>query len=239
MATFADLYGASLDYELGTNDSAVLFTSTRRMASVNEGLREFADLTNCYTRETTVTCSNAVGEYSLMSTGNVPGGDFVRLVADGPSYRYTDASSNVTWVTGDDLPRRDEVWWNAHASGWRASTGAVFPESHYVTQNGGAVALGLYPPPTISTGTAGALVGPYVAQPPLMTADTTVPLTDTGGVTRQDLAPYHQAMVHYAAHKLELLRRDYAASDRQLQKFLGYVQRFIQARRPPGAQTGG
>jgi len=95
------------------------------MASVNEGLREFADLTNCYTRETTVTCSNAVGEYSLMSTGNVPGGDFVRLVADGPSYRYTDASSNVTWVTGDDLPRRDEVWLNAHASGWRASTGAV------------------------------------------------------------------------------------------------------------------
>jgi len=69
---FETLYSDLLDYELGTNDSAVLFTTARRKASVNEGLREFADLTECWTRESTITCSNGVATYSLMSTVNIP-----------------------------------------------------------------------------------------------------------------------------------------------------------------------
>ncbi len=237
MAQFVDLYATRLDYELGGNDSVVLFTTARRKASVNEGLREFADLTECWSRSATVTCSNGVGEYNLLSTVNVPGGDFLRLAVDGPEYRYTDVSSNVTYVHGDDLPRRDVEWLNAHEAGWRASTGATYPQSYYLSGEGGALALGLYPPPTIVSSAAGALVVPYVARPSSMTADTSVPFTDTAGVTRTDLEPYHQALVHYAAHKLELLRKDTAASDRQLQKFLGYVQRFVGAGRKKGGDA--
>ena len=37
--------------------------------------------------------------------------------------------------------------------------------------------------------------------------------------------------------QLELLRKDKDASDRQMQKFLGYVQRFIQQKRQPAGQT--
>lgn len=234
---FEALYSGQLDYELGGNDSVVLFTTARRKAAINEGLREFADQTECWTRTATVTCSNAVGTYNLTSTGNVPGGDFVRLAVDGPEYRYTDASSNVTYTHGDDLPRRDIEWLNAHESGWRDSTGAITPQSYYLEAEGGALNLGLYPPPTISTGTAGVLSVPYVAVPPEMSSTGDVPYTDTSGVTRTDLVPYHQALVHYAAHKLELLRKDDAASDRQLTKFLAYVTRCVNAQRKKGGES--
>ena len=234
MPTFLDLYATRLDYELGSADSNVLFTTARRKASVNEGLREFADLTECWARESTITCSNAVGTYSLMSTVNVPGGDFVRLAVDGPEYVYTDVSSNVTYIHGDDLPRRDVEWLNAHEPGWRASTGATFPQSYYLAEEQGDLQLGLYPPPTIGSSAAGSIRVPYVARPSSMTADTNVPYTDASGVTRGDVAPYHQALVHYAAHRLEKLRKDIVASDRQLQLFLGYVTRFLQAKRKKG-----
>jgi len=168
---------------------------------------------------------------------NIPGGDFIRITAAGPENRYTDSSSNVTITAGDDFPRRDIAWLNAHNSGWRASTGAISPESHYLRRDGGGLYLGLQPPPTISTSAAGAIRVPYVAQLSSLTADTNVPFTDTAGLTRDDLKPYHQAAVHYAAHKLELLRKDTEASDRQMQKFLGYVTRFLQTMRPKAGQT--
>jgi len=234
---FERLYSDQLDYELGGNDSVVLFTTARRKAAINEGLREFADQTECWTRTATITCSNAVGTYNLTSTGNVPGGDFVRLAVDGPEYRYTDASSNVTYTHGDDLPRRDIEWLNAHESGWRDSTGAITPQSYYLEAEGGALNLGLYPPPTISTATAGVLSVPYVARPSSLVDSTSIPYTDTAGVTRTDLLPYHQAAVHYAAHQLEKLRKDDAASDRQLTKFLAYVTRFVNAQRKKGGES--
>jgi hypothetical protein len=210
---FETLYSDRLDYELGGNDSAVLFTTARRKNSINEGLREFADLTECWTRSATITCSNAVADYNLLSTVNIVAGDFIRLAVDGPEYRRTDASSNVTYTHGDDLPRRDIEWLNAHESGWRSCTGATAPQSYYLDADGGALNLGLYPPPTISTSEAGALIVPYVARPSSMTSTGDTPYTDASGVTRTDLEPYHQALVHYAAHRLELLRTDTAAPE--------------------------
>lgn len=230
---FETLYSDRLDYELGTNDSNVLFTTARRKACINEGLREFADLTECWTRESTITCSNAVATYSLNSTVNVPNLDFLRVTADGPTYKYTDSSSNVTYVAGDDLPRRQEPWLNVEEPGWPASTGATFPTAWYLRNQDGDIALGLYPPPTVSTLGSGVVMLPYVARPSSLVSSAAVPFTDTAGVTRSDLRPYHQALVHYAAHKLELLRKDTEASDRQMQKFLGYVQRFMQQKRKP------
>ena len=234
---FETLYSDLLDYELGTNDSAVLFTTVRRKAAINEGLREFADLTECWVRESTITCSNAVPTYSLTSTLTFPGTDFVRLTADGPTFRYTDSSSNVTYAHGEGFPRRDEVWLNSEEAGWRSSTGAQTPSAWYLTAQDGSLSLGLYPPPTVSSGSSAVLLLPYVARPSSLVSTAAVPFTGTDGVTRLDLRPYHQAFVHYAAHKLELLRKDREASDRQMQKFLGYVQRFVQQKRDPSGKT--
>jgi hypothetical protein len=237
MATFADLYATLLDYELGTNDSAILFLTARRKACVNEGLREFADLTDCWQRESTIAIVNGQTVYNLNSTTVVPDGDFVRITADGPSYRYVDASSNVQVRAGDEFPRRDVPWLNSIVPGWPESTGATHPESWYLGSQDGQLNLGLYPPASVSTDSTAALVVPYVARPSSLTADTSVPFTDTAGIARGDLRPYHQAAVHYAAHKLELLRKDTQASDRQMQKFLGYVQKFLQQRRKPAGDT--
>ena len=237
MPTFVDLYATRLDYELGTNDSNVLFTTARRKNSLNEGLREFADITECWIREATIAVLSTQAEYNLNSSAVIPSQDFLRVTADGPTYRYTDASSNVTALAGDDLPRRDPPWLNAHDAGWQTSTGATYPEAWYLDEKDGAFNLGFTPPPSLSTGSTAAIVLPYVARPSSLVDDTSVPFTDTAGVTRGDLVTYHQAAVHYAAHRLELLRKDTQASDRQLQKFLGYVQRFIQSKRKPAGHS--
>jgi len=237
MPTFLDLYATRLDYELGTNDSSVLFTTLRRKASVNEGLREFADLTECWVKTSTISCTSAQATYNLNDTAVIPGGDFVRVTAEGPTYRLVNSSSEATYVAGDDMPRRDPPWLNAHEPGWPASTGTTYPQSWYLDEQAGALNLGLYPPPSISTSDSGALLLPYVARPSSLVDDTNVPFTDTAGAIRLDLQLYHQAAVHYAASRLELLRKDTQASDRQVQKFLGYVQRYIQAKRKAGGGT--
>jgi hypothetical protein len=237
MPSFVDLYATRLDYELGTNDSNVLFTTARRKNSINEGLREFAELTECWVRESTIGCTSGQATYNLNDAAVIPGQDFLRITADGPTYRLVNSSSDVTYVAGDDLPRRDTPWLNAHEPGWPASTGTTYPQSWYLDEQGGAFNLGLYPPPSISTSDSGAIVLPYVARPSSLVDDTSVPFTDTSGGTRLDLQPFHQALVHYAASRLELLRKDTQASDRQVQKFLGYVQRYIQAKRKPAGET--
>lgn len=237
MPTFLDLYATRLDYELGTNDSNVLFTTSRRKNSLNEGLREFADLTECWERESTIAVLSTQATYNLNSSVVIPNQDFVRVTADGPTYRYTDASAYTTYLAGDELPRRDPPWLNAHEPGWPTSSGATYPQSWYLSAQDGALNLGVYPPPSLSTGSTAAIVLPYIARPSSLVDDTSVPFTDTAGLTRTDLQPFHQAAVHYAASRLELLRKDTQASDRQLQKFLGYVQRYIQAKRKPGGET--
>ena len=73
-----------------------------------------------------------------------------------------------------------------------------------------------------------------IAYPNVSTASTHVPFTDTSGNTRWDLRPYHQGLVHYAAHQLEKLRKDTQASDRQFQKFLSYITRYLQSMRKKG-----
>ncbi len=231
MATFGDLYQDAIDYELGGNDSVVLFTTARRKHAINEGLRQFSDLTECWSKSSTITCSNAVAEYNLLSTVNVPGGDFVRLSGQGPTFRHVDASSDVQYVAGADLPRRDISWLDAHAAGWRDSTGGT-PESYYLRDEGAAKQFGLYPPPHISTSESATILLPYVAKPSSMTSSADVPWSG-----RTDLEPYHQALPHYAASKLEKLRKNTEASQSQLAAFLGYVQRFVVSRQPKGGRT--
>lgn len=229
MATFSDLTGTLLDRELGSADSTVLFTSARRAQAVNEGQQQFADLTECLIRQSSVTCSNGVAEYNLLSTTVITGGDFVRIAGQGPEYRFRDSSSNLTIVAGEDFPRRDIPWLNRYEPGWRQTTTVGTPIGYYERADGGAWYLGVHPPPDIDSSEAGELLVPYVARPTDMSASTDVPFTVAGAV-RTDLAEYHKALVHYAASELEKLRRDDEASDRQMQRFVAYVTRYVQSK---------
>jgi hypothetical protein len=234
---FSSLYGARLDEELGTDDAAVLFTTARRKAAVNKGVQEFAELTECFLRESTVTLTGGTAEYDLNSSLVIAGEDFVRFSKQQVEFRYVDASSNLTVLTGDDLPRRDIDWLNRYEPGWQTSTVASsvsqMPSFYYERMAAGGRYLGFTPVPSTGSSASMTAIVPYVARPPVMTSDTNEPY-QVSGVVRRDLRDYHQASVHYAAHQLEKLRRDDAASDRQLQKFLGYVSRWMQNSRIKG-----
>lgn len=236
MATFSHLYSSALHIELGTNDSTRLFTDGRRKAAINDGILAWADLTECYVRQSTFNCSNGVGEYNLLSTVNVPGDDFLRLAKQGPEFQHTNASSQVTYAAGETFERRDVDWLNHYQPGWRDSTGGT-PQFYYERMDGGRRLFGMYPPPEIDSSETAKVILPYVAQPPTLTSDTDVPFTNSTLGTRTDLVPYHQAFVHYAASQLEKLRVNEAASQAQLQIFLGYVSRFLQSLKPKGGQT--
>lgn len=227
--------GEWLSAELRTDDSTVLFTSTRRAMAVNEGMAEFADLTECLIRQSTVTCSCNTAEYNLNSSA-IMSTDFVRVAAQGVEYSHISSGSSgqTRIVAGDDFPRRDVEWLNRYEPGWRESTTPVeLPDSYYLRADGGSWILGLAQRPDIGSSETGKLLIPYVARPAPMTSTGDVPFT-VGGAFRNDLVPFHRACVHYAAHQLEKLRGDDEASDRQLAKFQEFVQRFTQKARPKG-----
>lgn len=237
--TFAHLYSSQLDQELGTDDSTRLFTTARRQRAINEAQRQFCDLTECAIRLSTISCSNGVREYNLLSTVNIPSGDFLRLSKQGIEYHLMSsggASSRSTrFIAGDLLPRREIQWLNAYDLGWRASTGAD-PYAFYERMDGGQRFLGLTPPPRIGSSEVGIVLLPYVAKPSTMTADTSIPFT-FGSTTRDDLEPYHPALAHYAAAELEKLRLNTEGTAMQTRLFLGYVERFIRSMIPMGPKT--
>lgn len=241
MATFSDLYSSQLTRELGVDDSTVLFTTARRKDAINAGMHEFADLTECLTRQSTITVSGGTGEYDLNDSAVLGSTDFVRLSRQGVEFHYTDASSYTTIIAGDDLVRRDVEWLNRYEPNWKQSTVAssvrATPTVYYLRADGPALFLGftLSVPSTGSSASAKAIV-PYVAKPAELTSDTQEPFAVNSSY-RLDLKPYHRALVHFAASELEKLRRDDQASDRQLQKFLSYVQRYLSDRRPKGGQS--
>ena len=239
MPTIGDMSGELLTHELGTSDTSELFTSARRTQAVIEGEREFANVTECLIRESTVTTSNGVAEYDLLSTVVIPGGDFIRMAGRGPEYRLVSSNSTAVgstrYVAGDEFPRSDIERLNRRDPGWRNSTGSQIPTDWYLKRESGKLLFGMYPPPTVTSSESGALRIPYVAYPATSTESTHVPFT-YAGETRTDLAPYHRAIVHWAAHKLEKLRRDIEASEVQLQKFTGYVQEYLEEYRPKGGQ---
>ncbi len=236
MTQFSSLYLARLDEELGTDDQSVLFTLARRKAAINRGIAEFAELTECFTKQSTITITGGFGEYDLNASSVIASQDFVRFSKQQVEFRYTDASSNETVLTGDDLPRRDIDWLNRYEAGWQESTVASsvsqMPTSYYERMDGGARYLGFTPVPSTGSSASARAIVPYVARPAVLTSDTSEPYAG-----RLDLRDYHQAAVHYGAHQLEKLRRDDQASDRQLQKFLGYVTRFVQNTRKKGGQS--
>lgn len=106
------------------------------------------------------------------------------------------------------------------------------PSAWYLRPDGPALFLGLTPPPSSGSSASMLVQVPYV--PFVNNISTSLEPFAYNSSVLVDLRPYHMAPVHYAAHQLEKLRRDDGASDRQLQKFLGYVQRYFQAMRQKG-----
>ena len=234
---FSHLYSSALDAELGTDDSTRLFTDARRKRAINQAHLQWADLTECAIRQSTVSCSNGVGEYNLLSTVNVASGDYLRLASQQPEYHLISSGSSAStrFIAGDDFPRREINWLNQNDPGWRGSTGAD-PSAYYERMDGGRRYLGLVPPPRIGSSEVGKVILPYVAKPSSMTSDTDVPFT-FGSTVREDLEPYHQALVHYAASELEKLRLNTEGIQTQLQLFNGYLARFFRAKTPKGPKT--
>jgi hypothetical protein len=181
--------------------------------------------------------AGGTAERDLNSTA-IPDQDYTRLAAkQSVSVRYTDASSQVTILEGDDLRQVDVAWLNRYEPGWRlssvASSQAQLPSRFYLRPDGGSLFLGLTPIPSTGSSASIAVLVPYVARPATLTSSTDVPFT-AGGATRSDLRPYHQAAVHYAAYQLEKLRRDMDASQGQLKMFMTYVARYTQSLRQKG-----
>lgn len=236
MTQFSSLYGSYLDEELHSADSTILFTTARRKAGINKGLAEFADLTECFTKQSTLVWVGGTAETDLNST--ITAGDFVRLSKEQVQFRYTDASSNETVLVGDDdLPRREVEWLNRYEPGWQVSTVASsaeqFPSAYYERMENHQRLLGFWPVPSTGSSCSIKVLVPYIARPTPLTSDTQEPFATASGY-RTDLRPYHQAAVHYAAFQLEKLRPDLEASRGQLAIFMTYVARFVQNSRVKG-----
>jgi hypothetical protein len=227
MATFEVLTGIWLDQELHSADSTALFTTARRAQAVNDGVAEFADLTECLIRVSTVTVSCNVSRYNLLSSSVLGSTDFVRIAARGVEFHLTSSNGLLTQRSGDGFLRRDTEWLNHYQEGWRQSTTPTDPTGWLVDESSGQYVIQLDVPPDVGSSESAQLVIPYVARPVVMTSSGEVPFT-VGSAVRTDLLPFHLGLVHYAAHQLEKLRGDEQASDRQLAKFLSYVQRFAE-----------
>jgi hypothetical protein len=201
---FDDLYGRALDLELNSNDSNTLYTSTRRQQAINDGYQEFAALTECFIRRSTLTVSCNVAEYVLSTIS-----DFARISAQGGvEWHHTSSGSSgvFTQIAGFELERRDEFWLNRFEPGWRQSTTPTQPRAYYLRSEGGQLILGLSNPPKVGSSESAKLIVPYVARPDAMTASTQVPFTVSG----------------------------MDGAKEQLAKFMGYVTRFLGNLRPKG-----
>lgn len=240
MTQFSSLYGSRLDRELGSADSTQLFTTARRKAAINEGIQQFADLTECYRSSDDLPWASKQRELNLSTFAGAD--NVVRLDAEGVVFTYTDSAGTAIVVAGDDLPRVDRTWLSRYRPGWQTSTvstGTVqLPSAYYVNAQSGELVLGLTPTP--SAGSTNATLTcrvSFIARPLTLTADTDEPFNDSNGNGRSDLRIYHQAVVHYAAAQLEKYRRDSQASAEQMQAFMGYVQRYIGASKRKGGQA--
>jgi hypothetical protein len=234
MPQFSQLWGDDLTTELGTNDTSVLFTDARRKHAINQGYRQFADLTECFVKRSSVAVSSSAQEFNLNSSATLSGSSgFLRIASEGPVYVKTDTAGNQQIYAGDDFPQRAIPYLDAAESGWRSTQTPGDPTGWYLREDGGSKFFGFDRPADVSTSETAELKIPFVANPSSMTSDTAIPFAVSTNY-RNDLYPYHQGIVHYAAHQMEKLRRDDERADKQMQLFMGYVQRYTMANRKKG-----
>lgn len=234
MPQFSQLWGDDLTTELGTNDTSVLFTDARRKHAINQGYRQFADLTECFVKRSSITVSSSAQEFSLNSSAVLSGSSgFLRIASEAPAYIKTDTAGNQQIWAGESFPQREIPYLDATDEGWRSTETPSDPNGWYLRQSGGQLLFGLDCPADVSTSETAELIIPFVCNPSSMTSDTQMPFAVSTNY-RNDLYPYHQALVHYAAHQMEKLRRDDERAEKQMQLFMSYVQRYAQQHRKKG-----
>ena len=235
MPAFSQLWGDDLTTELGTSDTSVLFTDARRKHAINQGYRQFADLTECFVTRSSITVSSGSQEFNLTSSSVMSGSSgFLRMASEGPVYIKTDTAGNQQFIAGDEFPQRAVPFLDATEDGWR-STNTGDPTGWYLRDDGGRKFFGFDVAANVSTAETAELLIPFVANPSSMTSDTTIPFAVSTNY-RNDLYPYHQGLVHFAASQLEKLRKDEQASADQLQAFMGYVNRYNAQKSKKGAK---
>jgi hypothetical protein len=234
MSTFVQLYGILLDREVGSTDTQ-LFTTQRRKDAVNEAQREFVRLTECLTRDVTDTplpdTTSGPLERDLDSVGVISAADFLMLAPQGIALKKV-SGSVTTYITGDDLPRRDVVWLDRYNAGWRTATPGT-PTAYYIREDGGQVFLGFTPAIDVTGSDVWSAIIPYICLPTDMSADADEPFTVNSNAKRT-LRQWHQGLVHFAAARMEELRKNYQGVDRQLKLFNSYIQDYLQHQRRPG-----
>jgi hypothetical protein len=236
MPTLGQLSKERLSREL--NDvSTVLYTSARRQEAINDAVEDFADQTECWMRQATISLSCSVTEYSVLSSGVIGGStDYVRLAAQGVEYLHASSNGRVTQMAGDDFPERPIQFQNRVSPGWRGSTTPVMtPSAWYRRADGGDLFLGLYEPPKVGSSETASLIVPYVARPEPMTSTSVEPFT-LNSTVRTDLRAYHRAFPHFAASRLLGLIGDTQGAAQQLAYYQVYVERYKADRRPKGGQ---
>lgn len=226
---FSLLYGSQLDIELGSADRSQLFTTARRQKAVNDAMHNWERVTGCTPVFGTIPIVSTTGEYDLFVTFT----NYISLADNAsPSVKMVDPNGNVTWIQGDDLPRRDPVWLDSDAPGWRADPPGT-PNSWYLRNDAGTTYVGLDPAPLVPSGWTYSLLVPYLASSTDMVADADLPFT-VNAKSFARLVPYHQGLVHYAAGLLEPLRKNYTGAQRQMQLYAGYVAQYSTKERKDG-----
>lgn len=228
--TFLEMYGDQLDAELGSADRTQLFTTTARKLFLNSAQLRFVNQTKCTKREQTIAIVDGTAEYDVEATLT----DFLRPLGD-PSIRIVESGVADRYYEGRNLPRMDPPKLTIFEPGWRASEDQA-PAKYYWKLESGRRFLGMWPPPDVGSGETWTWIVPYLAKPTTMSADADEPFTvNSNPVT--SLEPYHQALVHYAASRLELLRKNYTRSKEQLQFYSGFVAEYLAVETEDDEQT--
>ncbi len=227
--TFDELYGAQLDLELGSGDRAQLFTTLRRKKAVNDAMHNWERVTGCTPVFGTIPVVSTTGEYDVFASF----ANYTSLADNAdPSVKLVDPNGNVTWIQGDSLPRRDPVWLDASAPGWRADPSGT-PMGWYLRNDAGTTYLGIDPAPLVTAGWTYSILVPYLARTDDLVNDGDQPFSIDGKPFAR-LVSYHQALVHYAAALLEPLRKNYTGAKRQMDLYAGFIAQYSTKERKDG-----
>jgi hypothetical protein len=230
VATFLELYGEELTEALSSSDTSLIFTTARRKSAINRGQRWFAEQTSCLVRTASITLVDSTDEYDLET--EIADEDFLWLVPQGVRVKIV-SGSTTTFYAGKDFTRRTLAWLDANSPGWRTAADGR-PCEWYERTEGGERFWGMTPAPDISGGDTWTALLPYAVKPEPMVADADEPFTVDGDALAI-LIPWHDALVHYAASKLELLRKDIERS----QYFMGLAQQRVLDYRDKNRPVGG
>lgn len=220
--TFLELYGTALDNELSSEDRTSLFTTAKRKQAINDAVERFIQLTDCTKTKGNISIVDGTQEYDL----EVAFTGYIKL-AGPPSIKIVEGST-TRYIEGKlEFPQRTVEWLDREEPGWRAYAAGT-PTCWYLDDDGGETNVGLVPAPDVGSGETWTLIVPYVARPTAMSADGDEPFTISSNVIKR-LVPFHYGLVHYAAAKLESLRKNLTGRTYQEQQFAGYVADYLKS----------